>query len=389
MNPPDSNEHKIDPTQYKPAEAPTGVFGSTPTAVGPADPTPPAPSAWSNPYPPNPGATSFTPTQLQPTQPPVAAPHAPVNAGLVVLQWLTYAFWGWTVLALSFLTSLVVANFIASADIGSGAAYGIAAVIVLLPISYICDHFYSKREPQHKTGAETIVMVIHAVLFALFGIGSLVVSVFSVVSLLTTSTDSKATTVSLICGLIIAVYYGITFLRTLNPAGLSRITRHYKLFMLVTISIIAVLGIVGPVAKERSLRDDRLIVNELPNVNNAIKAYHSKNSKLPASLDDLDVDGDSKRLIDNNLATYKPGSAIKSTYNDNYPSSSYSSSSSIGGSVAADYSYELCVNYKEKSSDLYGSSSSKDTDAEGYTTYLSTYDHPAGKVCYKLRTSDY
>ena len=377
MNPPDSNEHKANLTEDKPAEAPAEILSHTPAATEPASPVL-ATSAWNNPNP--------SPVEVTPSQQPAPAAHAPVNAGLVVLQWLTYAFWGWTVLALSVLTSLVVANFIADADIGSGAAYGIAAVIVLLPISYICDYFYSKKEPQHKTGAETIVMVIHAVLFALFGIGSLVVSVFSVVSLLTSSTDSKTTTVSLICGLIIAVYYGITFLRTLNPVMFSRITRYYKLFMLITIGIIALLGIIGPVAKERTLRDDRLIVNELSNVNESIRTYTSNKSKLPASLSDLQLEGDAKKLVDNKLVTYKPGSVIKTdTSTDDY---SLPSSNSYTTEV---YGYELCVTYKEKSGSSYADygDSKANTDDDGYLTYLSIYQHPAGNVCYKLKSNAY
>jgi len=45
-------------------------------------------------------------------KPLIATPAAPIastshnSPGLLVLQWLTYAFWGWTVLALAWLTGL-------------------------------------------------------------------------------------------------------------------------------------------------------------------------------------------------------------------------------------------------------------------------------------------
>lgn len=309
---------------------------------------------------------------------------------MVVLQWLTYAFWGWTVLALSVLTSMVVANFVTDTDIGSGTAYGIAAVLVLLPISYICDYFYSKKEPTHKAGAETIVMVIHAVLFALFGIGALVVSVFSVISLMISSTDSDATLVTLISGLIIAAYYGLTFLRTLNPVSFGWIQRYYKYFMLATISVIVVLGIVGPVAKERSLRDDKLIVNSLPSVNESIQTYKRTNGKLPTSLSQLNLDDDSKQLVDRKMVTYKPGSLIDESTSKDYKSLDISGRSST--TTTKVFSYELCVTYKEKENNGNGGGYgdvSANADDDGYATYLSTYNHPAGDVCYKLKTYEY
>lgn len=305
--------------------------------------------------------------------------HPPINAGLVVLQWLTYAFWGWTVLALSVLTSMVVADLLNDSYDGEGTAYGIAAVLVLLPISYICDHFYSKREPVRKTGPETLVMVIHAVLFALFGIGSLIVAVFSIVSLLTSSSEEQGTVTTLICGLIIAVYYGLTFLRALNPGKLGWIKSKYKFIMLASISVITVLGIIGPVAQERTTRDDKLIVSALPSIGESIQSYTNSKKKLPATLQELDLKGDAKALSDRKLVTYKPIGVV--TDSSDYPSLSKSTNKVFG--------YELCANFKKASSDYENSSTARYTDDSGYITYLSAYDHPAGETCYKVKTNDY
>ena len=60
-----------------------------------------------------------------------------------------------------------ISELLKDADVGSFDPYAVAAVLVLLPVSFITDFFYSKREPGKKTGAATIVMVIHAVLYAL------------------------------------------------------------------------------------------------------------------------------------------------------------------------------------------------------------------------------
>jgi hypothetical protein len=308
-----------------------------------------------------------------------AAPHT-TNAGMIVLQWLTYALWGWTVLALSILTSIIMASFISSVDVGSSATYAIAAVLVLLPISFVCDFFYSKHESSHKVGIEIIVMVIHAVIFALFGIGSLIFGVFSIVMLLTSSSDSSGSMVSLTCSAIIAVYYGLTFLRTLNPAKLSWVKKQYKYLMLASVSVIIVLGITGPIAKERSLRNDKLIVNELGTVSAGVNDYYKAKNKLPSNLQQLDIDGDAKRLVDLNLVTYTAGKAVKPTSTDTYD---------YGTGTTSIYGYTLCVSYKEKTHNYSSSNKNYDVDDEGYTTYLSLYDHPAGKTCYKLKTSNY
>lgn len=314
--------------------------------------------------------------------------RVPVSAGLVVLQWLTYAFWGWTVLALSILTSMVIANFIGGADVGGATPYGIAAILVLLPISYICDVFYSKREPTHKSGPETLVMVIHAVLFALFGIGALIFAVFAMIKLLTSGTDVDSTLTALLSSLIIAVYYGLTFLRTLNPAQLRWIQRYYKFVMLITISIIAILGIIGPVAKERSLRDDKLIVQALPELNYTIQSYAQDNKKLPDNLQELDLEDDTKQLVDRNLVTYKPEDSITEEGNDTVSNNNRPSKPLPGTAKAGTvYRYQLCVTYKEKSGSSSGYEDLSSYDSSGYTNYLSTYQHKAGNVCYKLKTN--
>jgi hypothetical protein len=68
---------------------------------------------------------------------------------------------------MSALTASVFAYFIAHSSDGKFMPFAIAAVLVLLPISIACDYFYSKQEPVKKTGAASIVMILHAVLFAL------------------------------------------------------------------------------------------------------------------------------------------------------------------------------------------------------------------------------
>lgn len=335
-----------------------------------------------------PGMTDRLPDSAEQYQ---AVKPAP-NAGLIVLQWLTYAFWGWTVLALSFLTATVVTSFITDYTASGATPYGIAAVLVLLPISFLCDLFYSRKEQEKKVGAEVWVMVIHAVIFALFGIGSLIAAVIAAVMLFTNGGDTETTTVVLISSLIIAGYYAITFLRTLNPRIFRWLQKYYKYIMLVTVSVIVVLGVVGPLAEERQTRNDRLIVSELNNLSESINKYAREEKKLPADLNTLDLRDDTKKLVDLNLVEYKPEGTATVTgpqYLDSRKKFEMENLESVA-STRQGFKYQLCVTYTKESTNYgrYGYASEPYGDDE-YTSYLSVYDHPAGKECYKVKTSEY
>ncbi len=304
-------------------------------------------------------------------------PNTPKNqsAGQLVLQWLTYAFWGWTLLALSSLIFSIIFNLVADTETGSFTPYAIASVLVLLPISYVTDYFYSKNEPSKKTGVAMAIMVIHAVLFAIFGIGYLISAVISIISMFTNSGENNVALAWLITSSIITVLYVLTFIRTLNPSVLSFIQKYYKFAMIAVSGLFIILGIVGPIANERITKNDRLIENNLYSVNTSIKNYTSKNERLPASLNDLDLNGDAKVLVEKNLIVYKPESS-----NDQY-SSRYSTSKNV--------KYQLCVKYTKEKKDRYYSSYDN-TDSDGYSDYLSySNGHPAGEVCYKLKDTVY
>jgi hypothetical protein len=317
----------------------------------------------------------------QPLPPPAGLPKEAVSAGQIVLQWLTYAFWGWTLLALSVLTGAVVANLISSADTSGFTPYAAAAVLVLLPISFACDSFYIKKEESKKSGAEMLVMVIHAVIFALCGIGALITAVFMLVQLLTSSEGSEDLVAGLLTALIIATFYALTFTRTLNPAPLGWLQRSYRMIMAALVGIIIILAIVGPVAYERKTRDDKLINSNLTSVSDAIRSYSDKNNKLPENLSQLALKGDAEKLIEKNLVTYKPITT------GTYPSSSAAQDDQGNFSYSSpSYRYELCVTYKEESSNYDENDTYDSYSEDGYETYISTYEHPAGNVCYKLKT---
>ncbi len=305
--------------------------------------------------------------------------------GTLIVQWLTYAFWGWTILALSTLTAAVIANFLTKTDSGAFSIYNIAAVLVLLPFAFVADKIYSKHEPVKKSGPAMAIMVIHAVIFALIGIGSLITAVFFGVSLLVEPDgEPKAKYVVILSALIIFAYYAFTFLRTLNPAAkFPRLAKIYRLGMLATVGVIILLGIFGPVAHEWSLRDDKLIESNLNGLQRSINNYVNDNEKLPESLADLpNLEGGQKAVIDKKLVEYNPNTqppAVAHT-NNNY------SSGYFPGTTRKTFFYELCATFREESPyyDTYRNSRNDE-----YNTYISSFGHPAGKHCYKIRTTDY
>jgi type II secretory pathway pseudopilin PulG len=291
-------------------------------------------------------------------------PKEAQNSGIIILQWLTYAFWGWTVLAMSVLVSTVMSHFIADTEVGDFIAYPIASVVVLLPLSIICDVFYRKKEPLKKTGPSSLVMVIHAVLFALFGIGSLIVAVFCFVALFLSNSDTTGTRVALFSALIISVLYGATFLRTLNPARLPWARRYYIFFVGVITVVFCILGIVGPAVSARATRDDKLLENNLRDIENAVDDYASENNRLPQSLDDLELENEAKDIRDRNLVTYKANTKAASTTTRQQV-----------------FYYQLCAKFVEKSK-YYSRSNSSNT----YVSYGYYYNHDKGEQCFKLST---
>ncbi len=288
---------------------------------------------------------------------------------------------------MSILTATVLSNVIEGSDTAGFMPYGIAAVLVLLPIAIACDVFYTKYEPAKKTGAASVVMIIHAVLFALFGIGALIGIVISLVTMFTSSGDSSGSQVALFSTIIITVLYAMVFLRTINPARAPWIRRFFPIFMALVVGIISIMAIVGPVATARLTRNDRLISDNIGQVQEAVSSYSTASSKLPDDLASLTLSGDAKKLVDDHLVSYKPNSKAASVDNSY---SQYGDNSASNKSVTKTYYYQLCVNYKKASGNShsnYGYGSAKPTST--YQDYANTDTHAEGPVCYNLKTSPY
>lgn len=319
----------------------------------------------------------------QSIQPPVNEPMVSefknVNTpGTIVLQWLTYAFWGWSLLAICALVFVVIFSQLTDIDLSGSIAWVLPPVLVLMPISFICDYFYGRREPVKKTGIAIVIMVIHAVIFALFGIGAIVGAVFNGTQL-ALSSDSKPDEASawIISFVISAALYAVTFLRTLNPLPKLKITKIYPITMIIIMGVLLVAAFIGPVADSNRTKQDREITSSLSDVSRAINEYTSEKKKLPENLNDVELKGIAKSIADRELVEYKPEGIQAVKVEQNY------------GDVTASpfqnyFRYQLCVTYKEKDrNDVY--SSLQFSQNNEYSEYLSTYGHPAGSVCYKMQ----
>lgn len=310
-----------------------------------------------------------------------------ISPGVIVLQWLTYAFWGWTIFATSCLSGAVFAYYVLGEDTSSMIPYAVAAVLVLLPLSAICDYFYSKKEPEKKTGASAVVMIIHAVLFAIFGIGALISAVFSLVSLFIGNNSEEGMGIVLGTSLIVFVLYAVAFLRALLPFKPTLIRRLFVIIMVAVIGLMCFLGFIGPVAGARLTRTDRLIESNLSSLSYSISSYVRDNKRLPTRLSDLPLREGEKELVDENLVVYKPMSSTSSTSDILKDiGSNRSSKYSIDQGIST-YRYQLCVDYKKAKEGK--SYSSRYDDSDGYSTSVDNYTHPAGNVCYKLKVTSY
>ncbi|HUC96208.1 MAG TPA: hypothetical protein VMR16_00900, partial [Candidatus Saccharimonadales bacterium] len=112
-----------------------------------------------------------------------------------------------------------------------------------------------------------------------------------------------------------------------------------------------------------------------------IDNYVSSRNKLPDNLGSIDLIGDAKTIVDRNLVKYfpnsKPAITTPSTFN---PKASTTT-----------YYYELCVNYKEainnNDTPIVQSYPPIPANSDGYSSYVSTANHPAGDYCYRVSSS--
>lgn len=343
------------------------------------------------------------------------ASEAPVPVrtpgGMLVLQWLSYAFWFLYGVSMSWLAVLVVKFFTTQNHSSewseeSGLVYPLAAVIVMSISALVADWFYAKHEVAHKQGGAKVIMLLHAVPFVLMSIGSLIAMVFSLLMMMLGGSvdDSSESIRVLLVGLVMAIVYGSLAFRVVF-GGRKAIIRKAIWVVLGTLALgFTVAAFVGPALETSRTKQDRLVESALSSIASDIRAYTQKNKKLPDSLNDIGRTDSSKsdsakQVVDKKLVTYKPNT---------HPAKG-SGWLNKGGPGLVDpltrrsnnnskdqrFYYQLCTNYrsekKARSSYVSGMKANyiKDTGigtiADYWSDYIySTASHPAGQVCYCL-----
>lgn len=204
-------------------------------------PEPTAPAGGSNPqaFAPTPQLGKPTSITALPPQPMVTSqdvsgtivPQQPASelnnshsAGVFILQWVTYALWGWTLLVLSWVIFALVLSMLNESRIGEFILYPISALVILLPASVVADSFYSTKEPKTKKGGALAIMVIHVVIYVLFMIGFLIAAMLSIVNMAmsVSSGDSNDALGYLISSLLVSACYAMLIVRTLRPQTFRR-----------------------------------------------------------------------------------------------------------------------------------------------------------------------
>src|SRR5581483_4414497 len=171
-----------------------------------------------------------------------------------ILQWLTFMFWGLTVLALAWLTASVFTRLIAGEDTSTFNYYLIASLIILFPCAFVCDMMYVKQEPEKKIGASSRIMAAYSIIFALFGLCALLGIAWNIVAWATGSgLDHSSSKADIVSGLFIFFYYLATFMRTLNPIHAGWIPKTYRYLMLGVIVIFVILGFTKPTFNQKAV----------------------------------------------------------------------------------------------------------------------------------------
>lgn len=325
------------------------------------------------------------------------APHAN-TPGTLILQWLTYAFWGWYALAMIWLVGVVIAWIIdrsgVAGDIGGILPYPMAASVILLLIALGVDFFYARIEPVKKKGAASVIMIIHAVIFALCGIGALITAVFAVIySLLNAGVfgGAEGSKVIMLTSFTMMIVYILLTLRTVAGAG-RKVFRTVAWVVLSALLVaMAVIGVVGPVSDAIVTKQGRLIENALPSVASNINAYAGTYNRLPISLDEASSTDsyqseEVKELIGQNLVRYTANTKPAEKPAEMNTINKSDQLNETNDSRFSTYFYKLCVTYKAEKKPKYNYESSVSSES---SSYLSTSSHGAGEKCYDMKAESF
>ena len=305
----------------------------------------------------------------------------------LVLQWLTYAFWGWTTVAVSYLVGLVTTYALRnsfSTTSPETIPNAVAAVVVLLVISFVCDVLYSRREVEHKTGFSNIVVVLHAVIFGLLTVGSLLSLVFSLIKLMVGSSASPvAAQIASVTAISFFLLFMMVFFRVVRPFGSVKFRFIFRVILsAIAIGVIAC-AIFGPIIETARTKDDRAVQKNVTTLASAIRRYVTQEAKLPASINELADSNLSSSYIRDPAALKDLAARDLIIYTPNIKKADKETRKlSTSTRTSETFYFELCAVYKydAPSSNINYSSSS---------SYRSTGNSliKAGKRCEKLEAT--
>lgn len=286
-----------------------------------------------------------------------------LHAGQIVWQWVSYGLWEWALIALASLLSVIFAYYFVSAADNpfSGTSYityPMAALICLMPIAFIVNHYFEKTEPQKKEGFAAVVMVLNAVGVLLATVGGLVVTVVTALNSLTNGSSADGN-ITLATAAVVTVLGAMLFVRIIQPVKLAKFSKAFP-YVVVIVAFIAVGAAAGgPFRSAVTSRTDRLIENNLPALAQDIDDYYSNSNNLPGSLSQVDFSAESDTGPDSGQALYQQNLVDYKVTN------------------SADGTYSLCVTYTH----VLGSGTAS-TDQ----STIDTSSHPKGHVCYAQNT---
>lgn len=314
---------------------------------------------------------------------------------VVLAQWLSYVFWALTIVAVAYVTSTIIGFY---TDVNTTmpaefVAYGVVALLVLLPLALVADVFHGRHEDDHKSTASSVVMVIHAVLFALVSIGALITTAFFSISPLFSTTPSPTAVVDITTSAVVFVLFASLLVRVSRPRLFKWLRPVFRIkFGLVGLVALG-FAIAGPLGYGLTTKNDRLTRDALVYVSNTMNAYVAQGNDLPANIEvDLGM-GDAiypygfgqDSLRDEAIRLQKAGVI---TYTPNIQAAETSKDEFSDGNKKV-YFYELCGTYEHTLRKDLSYGFPMPADANGFSDYLSIDSVEPGKQCYKLKATRY
>jgi hypothetical protein len=300
----------------------------------------------------------------------------------IVWQWVSYGLWQWALVSLGVLLSMTLLYFIVDAETHNAPIYVLAAMLALLPLAFFVDRMYSRQEPAQKQGFAGVVMVLNAVLVFLATVGGFITAVVSGLSAIING-SSDALTITLISATVTTLLGGLLFIRIINPEQVRKYTKFFRWIMLAVAGVTLIAAIAGPIRSLQATRDDRLIEDSLYSISAGVQNYVYDQKKLPASLEDLQIEYDDSatQVIDRGLVDYRPNTkpASEQTADD---LNKFTNELSGQNQPSQTYYYQLCATFDRKKGDPSPVLDENDL-------YNVGANHPKGKACFDLEARIY